>query len=140
MSDEPTTSPLYRYNTLNADTIRWISALVALIGFYLVVSPFLLNVAGIVIWNSVCTGTAILFASGHGFVRLSRDRLASVGVASLTVLLGLWALVSPLIIEMGSNVLATTTVISGVIVAAFSAYNAYANRKADISEQALARV
>ncbi|MDS0476905.1 hypothetical protein [Natrinema sp. 1APR25-10V2] len=140
MSDEPNTSSLYRYNTLNADTIRWISALIALIGFYLVVSPFFLNVAGVAIWNSICTGMTILFASGHNFVRLSRDRLASVSVASLTVLLGLWALLSPLIIEMGSSVLATSTAIAGVIVAALSAYNAYANKKADISEQALARV
>lgn len=126
-------------NYLNTDAMQWLSAVVALIGLYLVASPFLLEATDAAIWNDTLTGTGIFLLAGYNFVRLSRDRLASVGVASLTVLLGLWALVSPTVIEMGSNELATGTAISGLVVAALSAYNAYANKKADASERTATR-
>ena len=120
-------------NTLNTDTLQWLSALVALIGLYLVASPFIFEATEQAIWNDTLVGTAIFLTAGYNFYRLSKDRLASVGVASLTVLLGLWALVSPRVIEMGSDQLATGTAISGLVVALLAAYNAYANNKADIA-------
>ncbi|QCS43762.1 SPW repeat protein [Natrinema versiforme] len=127
------------YNSLNTDAMQWLSALVALIGLYIVASPFILESTEAAIWNDTLVGTAIFLTAGYNFVRLSRDRLASVGVASLAVLLGLWALISPSFIEMGSSELATGTAISGAAVALISAYNAYANNKADTPEQARAR-
>ncbi|QLG48398.1 SPW repeat domain-containing protein [Natrinema halophilum] len=134
-----TTETDRRYNTLNTDTMQWVSAIVALAGLGLVAYPFIFEATEAAIWNDTLTGTAIFLLAGYNFVRLSRDRLASVGVASLTTLLGLWALVSPAVIQMGSGVLATTTAAGGLIVAALSAYNAYANSKADTPEHAPAR-
>ncbi|WP_226005341.1 SPW repeat domain-containing protein [Natrinema salinisoli] len=127
------------YNSLNTDAMQWVSALAALIGLYLVASPFLFESTDAATWNDTLVGTAIFLTAGYNFYRLSKDRLASVGVASLTVLLGLWALVSPSIIEMGSNELATGTAISGLLVAVLAAYNAYANSKADTPERTRAR-
>jgi hypothetical protein len=40
---------------------------------------------------------------------------------------------------MGSSTLATGTAITGLLVAALSAYNAYVNNKADTPEQTRAR-
>ena len=141
MSDTPTdpeanrtTETDRRHNTLNTDTMQWVSAIVALAGLGLVAYPFMFEATEAAIWNDTLTGTAIFLLGGYNFVRLSRDRLASVGVASLTTLLGLWALVSPAVIEMGSGTLATTTAAGGLITAALSAYNAYANNKADTPE------
>ncbi|MDF9745703.1 SPW repeat domain-containing protein [Natrinema salsiterrestre] len=142
MSDTPTDTERDTrtdYNSLNTDAMQWVSALAALIGLYLVASPFVFEATDAAIWNDTLVGTAIFLTAGYNFYRLSKDRLASVGVASLAVLLGLWALVSPSIIEMGSDELATGTAISGLIVAALSAYNAYANRKADTPERTRAR-
>ncbi|MDF9747904.1 SPW repeat domain-containing protein [Natrinema salsiterrestre] len=126
-------------DTLNTDTMQWVSAIVALAGLGLVAYPFIFESTEAAIWNDTLTGTAIFLLSGYNFVRLSRDRLASVGVASLATLLGLWALVSPAVIEMGSSELAMATAAGGLIAAALSAYNAYANSKADTSERAPAR-
>ena len=100
-------------NTLNTDTMQWLSALAGLIGLYLVASPFIFEATDAAIWNDTLVGTAVFLTAGYNSYRLSKDRLASVGVASLTVLLGLWALVSPAVIEMGSSQLATGTAISG---------------------------
>ena len=126
-------------DSLNTDTMQWVSAIVALAGLGLVAYPFMFESTEAAIWNDTLTGTAIFLLSGYNFVRLSRDRLASVGVASLATLLGLWALVSPAVIEMGSSELAMTTAAGGLIAAALSAYNAYANSKADTPERAPAR-
>ncbi|WP_049923466.1 SPW repeat domain-containing protein [Halopiger djelfimassiliensis] len=141
MSDTPTDSEANRttetdrrHNTLNTDTMQWVSAIVALAGLGLVAYPFMFEATEAAIWNDTLTGTAIFLLAGYNFVRLSRDRLASVGIASLTTLLGLWALVSPAVIDMGSGVLATTTAAGGLITAALSAYNAYANNRADTPE------
>lgn len=124
------------HDTLNTDSMQWLSALVALIGLYLVASPFIFEATETAIWNDTLVGTAIFALAGYNFVRLSKDRLASVGIAALVTLLGVWALVSPSVIEMGSNELATGTAISGLLVALLSAYNAYANNKADAPERA----
>jgi len=143
MSNASDTDPERRtrtdYNSLNTDVMQWVSALAALLGLYLVASPFLLESTDAAVWNDTLVGTAIFLTAGYNFYRLSKDRLASVGVASLTVLLGLWALVSPSFIDMGGSALATGTAISGLLVAALAAYNAYANNKADTPERAGAR-
>ncbi len=144
MSDTPTdTEPTGRRettrNTINTDVMQWLSALVALIGLYVVASPFIFEATETAIWNDTLIGTAIFLLAGYNFYRLSRDRLASVGAASLTVLLGLWLLIAPSFIEMGSDQLATGTAISGALVALLSAYNAYANNKADAPDRARVR-
>ena len=125
-----------RRNTLDTDTVKWVSAIAALAGLGLVAYPFMFEATETALWSDVLAGAAIFLLAGYNFVRLSRNRLASVGVASLAALLGLWALVSPAVIEMGSNELATTTAAGGLIVAALSAYNAYANRRADTPKRA----
>lgn len=144
MSNTPTDADADRgtgtdRDTLNTDSMQWLSALVALIGLWLVASPFVLESTDTAAWNNTLVGTGIFLLAGYNFVRLSKDRLASVGVASLTVLLGLWVLVSPSLIEMGSDQLATSTAITGLATAALAAYNAYANNKVDTTERARTR-
>ena len=124
-----------RRNTLDTDRMKWVSAIVAIAGLGLVAYPFMFEATEVAMWNDVVAGTAVFLLAGYNFVRLSRDQLASVGVASLTTVLGLWALVSPAIIEMGSDELAVTTAAGGLITAALSAYNAYANNSADTPER-----
>lgn len=124
---------------LNTDMIQWVSALAALAGLGLVAAPFVFEATDTAIWNDTLTGTAIFLAAGYNFYQLSKDRLASVGAAALAALLGIWALVSPYVMEMGSSELATTTMGLGLIVAVLSAYNAYANSKADTTERTTPR-
>ncbi|AEH37213.1 SPW repeat domain-containing protein [Halopiger xanaduensis] len=140
MSDATTNTAADRNrNALNTDTMQWLSALIALIGLYLVASPFILESTDAATWNDTLVGTGIFLLAGYNFYRLSKDRLANVGAAGLTVLLGLWALISPAVIEMGSNELATGTAISGLAVALLAMYSAYANNKADVPARARTR-
>ncbi|AGB15537.1 SPW repeat protein [Halovivax ruber XH-70] len=127
-------------NVLNTDVLQWVSALAAIVGLWLVASPFLYEATDAAYWNNTLVGTGIFALAGYNFYRLSKDHLASVGVASLAILLGLWAVVSPYLIDMGSSVLSTSTIVSGLAVAALSAYSAYANSRADVPDRAGARV
>ena len=136
---EPTGGTGADRNTLNTDTMKWVSAIVALAGLGLVAYPFMFEATEAATWSDVLAGTVIFLLGGYNFYQLTRDRLANVAVASLATLLGLWALVSPAVIEMGSSELATTTAGGGLIVAALSAYNAYATNRADTPERAPAR-
>lgn len=135
-SDAGTTQKTTEHrDRLNTDMMQWVSALAALAGLGLVAAPFVFEATDTATWNNTITGTAIFLTAGYNFYRLSKDRLASVGAAALAALLGVWALVSPYVIEMGSSELARTTMGLGVIIAALSAYNAYANSKADTTER-----
>ncbi|WP_049927676.1 SPW repeat domain-containing protein [Halopiger goleimassiliensis] len=136
---EPTGSTAPNRTTLNTDTMQWVSAIVALAGLGLVAYPFMFEATETAIWNDTLVGTAIFLAAGYNFYRLSKDRLASVGAAVLAALLGLWALASPAVIEMGSSELAITTAAGGLLAAALSIYNAYANNRADTPEHARTR-
>ena len=126
-------------DTLNPRVMQWVSGLAALVGLWLVASPFLFESTDTAVWNDTLIGTAIFALAGYNFVRMSRDRLAAVGVAALVILLGLWAAVSPYVIDMGSDTLLLSTVASGLIIAALSTFNAYLNNKADVAEQPRAR-
>ena len=126
-------------DTLNPRVMQWVSGLAALVGLWLVASPFLFESTDTAVWNDTLVGTAIFALAGYNFVRMSRDRLAAVGVAALVILLGLWAAVSPYVIDMGSDTLLLSTVASGLIIAALSTFNAYLNNKADVAEQPRAR-
>lgn len=128
-----------RRDTLNTDMMKWVSAIVALAGLGLIAYPLMFEATEVAFWNDIIVGAAIFLFAGYNFVRLRRDRLASVGAASLTTLLGLWALASPAVMEMGSSELAITTAGGGLLAAVLSAYNAYANRKADTPERTSAR-
>ncbi|WP_265109175.1 SPW repeat domain-containing protein [Halosolutus halophilus] len=136
---EPTRSTEADRDALNTDTMQWVSAIVALAGLGLVAYPFVFEATEAAIWNDTMTGTAIFLLAGYNFYRLTRDHLANVAIASLTTLLGLWALVSPAVIEMGSSELAMSTAAGGLLIAALSAYSAYANNKADTPQTRPAR-
>jgi len=137
-TDTDTSSGRVRRNTLDTDTMQWVSAIAALAGLGLVAYPFMFEATETAVWNDTLVGTAIFVLAGYNFYRMTKNRLASVAVASLAVLLGLWALASPMVIEMGSEELAMATAASGLITVAFSAYDAYANSSADTSERGTA--
>lgn len=117
--------------TVDSGTMRIVSGLAAIIGAMILVSPFVLDSTDMAMWNNLIVGGAILVLAGFNFYRLTTDRLANVGVASLVALLGLWAVVAPFVLDMGSDELLWGTAIAGLLVAALSGYSAYANRRAD---------
>lgn len=127
------------HGTGNTGAAKLVSALVAIVGLWIIASPFVYAATDTAVWNNTLVGTGIFLLAGYNFVRLSRDHVANVGVAALALLLGLWIAVSPFVMEMGSGALENSTMVSGLAVVLLSAYNIYANRKADVPERTRTR-
>jgi len=123
------------HRTVDLRGSKLLAGLASLFGAWIALSPFVygdiadgisLAAAG---WNNVIVGTAIFLVAGANFYRLSRGDNVSRAAAGLVALLGLWLLVAPFItFTMGT--MFWSTVVSGLIVAAIGAYNAYKGSQA----------
>ena len=117
-------------------TLQVLSGVTALLGAIIIAVPFLFVATETAVWNNVIVGAAILILAGFNFWRLSANRASYAGVAALVTLLGIWALIAPFIIEMGSEALLWTTAIAGILVAAMAGYHTYTVQR---KERAAAR-
>ncbi|WP_323191931.1 SPW repeat protein [Halostella sp. PRR32] len=116
---------------------KLLAGLASLIGGWIAVSPFVygdlggatqLDAAG---WNNIIIGAAIFLVAGYNFYRMSKDMNVSEAAAGLTLLLGLWIVVSAIaVFDMGTTGLLWSTVVSGLVAAAIGGYNAYKGRQA----------
>lgn len=114
----------------DSNTMKWVSLIVALIGLWIAASPFVYDTTEMATWNNVLVGLAIAVIAGYNFYRMSDNRIASPGSASLVALLGLWTIAAPFIIEVNSDTLGWSNVVAGAVVAIVAGYNAYESRRA----------
>lgn len=117
---------------------KWLSGLVSLIGLWIAASPFVYEVAQSITWNNVLVGAAIFLLAGYNYYRIADGYRTNTGVMSLVLLLGLWTIAAPYVLEaaMGNEIamdglevaadaLVWSNVVSGALTAALSAYIAY---------------
>lgn len=130
-TDERTDRRTGTADAIDTGTMKILSGIASLIGLWIVASPFVFESTTTAMWNNVIVGAAIFLLAGYNYYRMTNDLYAHAAVSSLVALLGIWALAAPFLLEMGSDALLWSTAISGIVVAALSAYNAYANQKAD---------
>ena len=125
-----TTTQRDTQSAVDTGTMKWVSGIISLVGLWIAISPFVYGAGAAALWNNVVVGLAIFLLAGFNYYRMTKGLLASVGVASLVVLLGLWSIVAPFVFGMASTALVWSTIIAGLVAAVVSGYNAYANRKA----------
>lgn len=128
-----------RADTATTGVLKWLSGVVALVGIWIAVSPFLYAATEVATWNNVVVGVVIFLLAGYNFYRMMNDQRASIGGSSLVVLLGLWSIIAPLLLAFGSEALAWSTLASGIAVVILSGYNAYESRRAATAPQAETR-
>ncbi|MFB1063306.1 SPW repeat protein [Natrinema sp. H-ect4] len=143
-TDDPTTDESHTRGRGEPAGQRWLSGIVSLIGLWLAVSPLVYETANSVLWNNLLIGGAIVVFAGYNYYRITIDNSTSIGVMSLAALLALWLAVSHWVIagqfalgglEEASTGLLWSNVVSGLVVAALSAYIAYAGDR-EMSTQA----
>lgn len=110
------------------DNGGWISAAIALLGGWLVVSAFLFDPPAANFWNDIIVGAAIGIIAGYNAIATDDYETVSTGAASLVALLGLWMVISPFLFEVVTQAAFWSDVITGALVAALGAYNAYQSR------------
>jgi hypothetical protein len=100
------------------DTSRAGSVLNLLAGIWLIISPWVVGFTAtpVAVWNTVILGIVILV--------LAAARLGSVGTTGLSwinLLLGIWLIISPFVLNFGASVLGMRNdVIVGILVVLFS--------------------
>ncbi|PSP56103.1 hypothetical protein BRC82_02925 [Halobacteriales archaeon QS_1_67_19] len=118
--------------TANRDDIGgYISAVVALVGTWILISAFVYSPPAVNFWNDVIVGSAIGIIAGYNAVKAGDLERINTGAASLVALLGLWMVVVPFLFETAAAGAFWSDIVSGAIVAVLSGYNAYRSRTAE---------
>lgn len=135
------------YDTNPGEQGKWISALIALAGAWLVFEAFWFDqlLLGNV-WNDVIVGIALIVLGGYNYYRRSNEELGSTAAAGLSALLGLWLIVSPFVYDVEVNGAELTTelgfwndVIVGLLVLLLGAYSVYKSRDVDVATPSVDR-
>lgn len=82
MSQRPTTpetdpepSGRERRDRWDAGPIKWVSAVVALVGLWVLASPFVYEATRTALWNDVVVGAAIVLLAGYNYYRVNDPTL-----------------------------------------------------------------
>lgn len=86
---------------------KWISALLALLGLWMIGQAIALDLAASQLWNDIAVGV-LLFAIGvYNYSRRSDERLASMAAAVIAALVGLWLIAAPFVLGTGGGLTET---------------------------------
>lgn len=112
---------------------KWVSAIIALGGLWLIVAAWVFDLTQPSFWNSVLVGVALLALGGYNYYRRNNEELGSTAAAVLSALLGLWLIAAPFVLSGGvttdtSQVTFWSNLIVGVVVFLLGAYSAYESR------------
>ena len=135
------------YNATDVDTNpakrgRWVSALVALLGLWLIVEPILFELSVANFWNDIIIGGALIVLGGYNYYRRADERLGSVAVGVFVALIGLWLIAAPFVLGDPSGATDTNAlglwndVIVGALALILGAYSAYEARDTDVARPA----
>ncbi|MGV8083794.1 MAG: SPW repeat protein [Coriobacteriia bacterium] len=119
----------YRTGHAELRRARWASSLNVLAGIWLVIAPFILGFtsSASAMWNSIAVGAVVVvLAAIRAFNPDERE-----GISWVNVVLGLWMVVSPYVLNY-TNVSSaqTNALITGVIILALAAFSAYETNEA----------
>ena len=106
-----------------------LSGIASVLGLWIAISVFVYDVGAATLWNNLVVGAAVFLIAGYNYYRGSTDVPIAVAAAALVAVLGLWLVVSPVLFEMATGVF-WSTLITGAVIAALAAYNAYEGREA----------
>ncbi|ELY90897.1 DMT family transporter [Natrialba taiwanensis] len=113
----------------------WLSASIVLLGAIVIGQAIAVDSATGQRWNAFLTGAALIVAGGYNYARRADRDLGSTGVAALSTIVGVWLVVSPLVMGPNSGRSAATEfsmaamIGSGLLVVVIGSYSAVVIRK-----------
>ena len=114
---------------------KWLSALIALLGGWMIVQALLVDLIASQFWNDILVGALLLAVGAYNYYRRADEEFGSIAAATLAALLGLWLIAAPFM--FGADGGATETVndlgfwndiLVGLAVTSLGAYSAYKAR------------
>lgn len=123
------------YNPNPREAGKWLSALVALLGLWMIVQAVLFDLVATQFWNDIIIGAALLALGGYNYSRRADERFGNVAAAGLAALLGLWLIITPFVFGADSGATETVNdagfwndILVGLAVTTIGAYSAYKAR------------
>ena len=101
-----------------------ITKVIGVLGIFLMAFPFVFDAPTAHALNDVLVGGTITALSGYNYSQAKVHSRASKRVSGVMVLLGVWLLVVPFILDV-TGVLRWSDVATGILVTAFAGYNMY---------------
>lgn len=114
---------------------KWLSAIIALLGAWMILQTFLFEMVASQFWNDIIVGALLLGVGGYNYSRRGRDQVGSAGAAAIAALLGLWLIAAPFMFgwdagttEAANPLVFWNDVVVGLIALGVGAFSAYAAR------------
>jgi len=111
---------------------KWVSAIIALLGAWMIVQAILVDLVAAQFWNDVVVGALLVAVGAYNYSRRADERLGSLGAAALAALLGLWLVASPFMFGADAGTTEAVNemgfwndIVIGLIALALGAYSAY---------------
>ncbi len=111
---------------------KWVSALVAVAGLWLVVQALVFGLVPANFWNDVVVGLVLIALGGYNYSERAGNRTANTAATTLVALLGLWLVAAPFVYsaEAGFSQLGFwNDVLVGLLVLVLGAYSTYRARE-----------
>lgn len=115
---------------------KWVSALIGLLGAWMIVEAVILEIVLTQFWNDVLVGALLLAVGGYNYYRRSNKEIGSMAAAAIAALLGIWLIAAPFILGADTIGVDTTNdmafwndMIVGLLALILGAYSAYEVRK-----------
>lgn len=115
---------------------KWVSALIGVLGAWMIVEAVVFDLILTQFWNDVLIGALLLVVGGYNYYRRSNEEVGSVAAAVIAALIGLWLIASPFILgteEVGEIAFEDLTfwndLVAGLIALVLGAYSAYEARR-----------
>ncbi|MFD1586995.1 hypothetical protein ACFR9U_08365 [Halorientalis brevis] len=120
------------YNPNPSESGKWLSAVIALLGAWLIVEAFLFDLVASQFWNDIIVGALLLIVGGYNYSRRASERVGSMSAAVLAALVGLWLIAAPFIFGADFGLTETANplgfwndIVVGLIAFVLGAYSAY---------------
>lgn len=129
MGDDPDVTAGYDANPGGRG--KWISAIIGLLGLWMILQAVLFELTAGQFWNDVIVGALLLAVGGYNYYRRADERLGNIGAATLAALIGLWLVASPFVFGAGdaaSGFAFWNDLVVGLLALVLGAYSAYRGR------------
>lgn len=110
---------------VSTPTIQRIGGLTAVLGTWIFWSPILFTGFGLVVLTNVLAGAAIATLASFNVYRPSTGKPPHVAISLLVVLLGLWTVATPFVLEVAEPVLFWSNVVVGALVVIVAGYGGF---------------
>jgi|AntRauTorcE11898_2_1112593.scaffolds.fasta_scaffold01908_1 hypothetical protein len=89
---------------------KWLSALIAILGVWMIGQAFGVELTDAQFWNDVLVGALLIGVGAYNYSRRAGERFGNAAVALIAVLAGVWLIAAPFVLGADSGLTETTNV------------------------------